>query len=762
MRRGFETSSIYGHAHPRLPNLIATSWPARIFGFDQAASRVVGLTLRQWVWVGIAASAAFQVLLSLLYFAEFKTQAGDLGTFMQAFSSVSHGLFFWETPTHARFGTASLVNVHFSWVVFAVAPVYGAFPSATTLFVIQALVLSLAAVPLHALATLVTKSPKLGFLTAMLYLSWAPLYAGNPDSFHLETFVPIQLFSMFWAVFARRYQLALALGALASLTLDGIAVFPFLTGVFFLTYPLQAAYRKWRNESLSSPQAASWFAATSARLRSAYTILRSWLRMPIVRASLGLMFVALLAFLAMRLLEAHLPAWLGLAGQSLPVARIVGFGLGNIATDSSSKAIFWILLFATVGFLPLLSIRTMILTVPWVIYTLLESQHSWYTITEAHVTVIAFPLFIGAAFGLRRFASAQPVPANAALPMLAQTSGMLDSRHHMRANRMGVLGRRPSRGGIAGIAIILLLSTIVLNLCLNPLNPIAQEVVPAVHQVALGGSVYRLSYPPSPSWMNVVALAKLVPATAPVIVWVQLYPLLTSDPYAYPTNLISYGFLPFNQTALPEYILAPGTSTPTLNHLIPGLATEVWNQSMFGVRAWVEQSSLGSVFLWERGYSGKAESIGPTSFNTVIFTAGTTLQTGPAGYHSTALQNGKLVSVVRSDPGSTGLMWKVIGHGAMRPGTYRIEITAELPYLASCSSSPSQERVLDISSGIPGPTLAVSAAFIRADFPCGQWTTLDTPFTLQEPVPGWYLNGFRDSAGIGQELVVSSVAVIAD
>src|SRR5579859_2096968 len=213
-----------------------------LFGFGRGQPRLWLLSPRQWAWLWVTLSAAFQIFLAELTELEFRQQA-DIGIFIQAITSNGNGRLFWATSPYLRFGTVSLLNVHFSWVVFAVYPIYTWIPVQLTLFVLQAMVLSLAALPLGKLASRISGSWKTGLLAVGLYLAWAPMYAGMPNSFHLEAFLPIEFFFLVLFWYDGRYIAGLLVAVMAGFTLDVAPILTGLIGVMFLTYPIEGALR---------------------------------------------------------------------------------------------------------------------------------------------------------------------------------------------------------------------------------------------------------------------------------------------------------------------------------------------------------------------------------------------------------------------------------------------------------------------------------------------------------------------------------------
>jgi uncharacterized membrane protein len=724
-----------------------------------------GVRYGSWLLLLVVLSAAAQLVLSALYYLELNTQSGDLGIFLQAFWSTGHGWVFWETPDFASKGVPSLLSVHFSWVLFLLFPVFYFAPSAFTLFAAQAVALALAAVPLYRLTSLVTGSYGKALLAAGLYLAWAPLYAGNPDSFHLESFLPVQLFVVFLLWLRGRYDAGIAVATLAAFTIDGAGIFTFLTGLFFLSFRLQVALREAGLDPVENirslwPEYLHRAGPVPVRRRTSLlsasrAAASAALRDRAVWGCLALMGVSAGVFFAMRFLESSFLSWIGVAGQSLSITRVVGFSFANIAYATGQKTIFWFLMLATVGFLPLLYPRTWILLVPWIGYTFCEAQPSWYSITFHYVSVAAFPLFIGVAYGLRRFR----VPQDSARPAVNQTAGPTPVTPF---STQGVpflaegIRRRRRRVSRAYVALLVLIAV---NVMLTPFNPLMDSVVAPGYPAEFLGRPYSVLPFDGTGWNSVLGLTSLIPQNATILTQIQFFPLLNTHPWAYPTTLTSHQYLPFNSTILPEYLLGAGTSGPQFNHYIPDLSRMMWNQSDYGVRAWVQTTNVGSVFLWQRGYSGPAQTFGPIVYSRVDYRIGSSILNGVAGQVSSVPHNGSDLTVVESLPNSSGLVWSSLHSGALPPGTYVVILTSELVASANCSGIPPDAAAIGLAGGIPGYSPPLVRIVIDArQLSCGQFTAIAVPFTIDHPVPGWFLDGYQPNPG--QSFALASLSLV--
>lgn len=137
-----------------------------------------------------------------------RKEAFSVGIFQQAFWYTDrwfagHGVPMGVTYSTRDASLHSQFGIHFSPLLMALAPIYRLRPQASTLLVLQALALGLAALPLAALTR-----RKLGPLGAAgVGVAWLlhPTVLGAPlNGFHDMAFAPVFLFLAFWALEGRR------------------------------------------------------------------------------------------------------------------------------------------------------------------------------------------------------------------------------------------------------------------------------------------------------------------------------------------------------------------------------------------------------------------------------------------------------------------------------------------------------------------------------------------------------------------------------
>ena len=160
----------------------------------------------------------------------------DLSINQQALSSTIHSnqpYPFYEATNCGRDGRCSFLLVHPVFLAYAMTGPYALWPSPFTLFAIQDLALALAALPLFAIARIVTQSNRLSVAIAGVYLVWLPAFTGI-FSFHWEAFIPLEFFLIFWLWLTHRYRWAIPVVLVACVTLEVMPVLLFFLAVYFL------------------------------------------------------------------------------------------------------------------------------------------------------------------------------------------------------------------------------------------------------------------------------------------------------------------------------------------------------------------------------------------------------------------------------------------------------------------------------------------------------------------------------------------------
>jgi len=728
----------------------------------------------------------------------------DLSINQQALSSTLHSNHpypFYESVNCGRDGRCSFLLVHPVFLAYAVAAPYAVWPSAFTLFAIQDLALALAALPLYAIARRVTQSPRLAVVIAGVYLVWLPAFSGI-FSFHWEAFIPLEFFLFFWLWLTERYRLAVPVVVVAYLTLEVMPILLFFAALYFLIPWLIPLGRLLRTEV---PRIAQGDVPISAPFRAVIAQCALALRSrPRLLASLYLLIGSATAYLLLHGFVTNGGPLLGLpalpAKYVIPITRPVYaavFTVKNLETAWQAKLVFWLVIYGTLAMLPILAPRTLVLAVPWIILSLFATS-GYYRMGDQYAFVTAAVVFIGFVYGVARLKRwAETVPTEAESPsrpgsetegVLRRTQEILDKLERLEppppptpnaaggpgspalsASELSAWWSRRRR--VARVALtVVLVGVIAFNLFLNPLNPLAAPLKvdrPFVPQSALGltGGLSTTDY------NHLQTLVRMMGADAVVAASPMLFTFVANDPYAYPL-LAGMDFpLPFNTSATQYVFLVDrgGTLFPK-QVMVAGptgvaipLKEAIYNDSFFGVRAWVPSTYIGGLLLFQRDYGGATEVVGapPPSFENATYVAGGGLSTGPAGVlvGNTTSQSGVVIESgsVSGKPlkRETGEVFS--GPGViLQEGAYSVTVALRggnvtLPR----GSGPSLPAVTLDYSGfqVRLGTIVLDTAALNST----AWRTFTFNFSLSYPVLDFTLSGMNRHSSYGFQVEYISI-----
>ena len=163
--------------------------------------------------------------------ANFGTWSYDMGIYDQAIWLVSRG-----GNTFMSVRGLDVWGHHVNLIFYALVPLYwlGAGPS--TLYVVQAAMLSLAAVPTYLIARDRFKSPWMGLVFAVVYLLYAPVNWISWAMFHPEALVITPFLFAWWFASRQRWGWYLAMVLLALSTREDTALAVIMMGIVLLVH----------------------------------------------------------------------------------------------------------------------------------------------------------------------------------------------------------------------------------------------------------------------------------------------------------------------------------------------------------------------------------------------------------------------------------------------------------------------------------------------------------------------------------------------
>ncbi len=702
--------------------------------------------LRPYWWVlGIAIVAYFSAsfFLSSIRYTGFYAENWDLGIGMQALWSATHGRPFFNAGSYETLGVPTFFQVHPSFLLFPLAAVYAVAPSAYTLFGVQSAAAALAAVPLFCLTRSITGSPRKALWAAVLYLAWTPLLASNLYDFHLELFLPVGLFSMFYFWHERRFVWAGAFAVLAMLTLEIGPLFVAMTAIFFALPPIRASLRRIRSGRTSEPPASG---LPVSRRGLSYR-LRAWRVRPIT-PSLALLGLAVVVYLLLRLLQGPWVAFI-LGPQVVPsgqnwgyTASSFGLSLSNLPVAFETKLTYWFLAFGLLLFIPLLYPRALILAAPWLVFTLFSADPNYAEIGYQYGAVAAYPVFVGLAYGLDR------LPLTSIRRIAAE---WVRGTGRNPAARPFSLERRPtsaSRLVTAG-----LLGVLAVNLLLSPVNPWTMS--PHIPESNTPG--YWVTYSPGAGYPEVARVAGLIPPGAYLLASTDLFVFVANDVHAY--SMLWYPanppFLPFNSTNLPPFVFVSQVQVPNIpSWLRPNLGSN----GPYGLLAYVPVTAVGTVSLYELGYSGLPLQVGAAEWKNLSVDA-QHLRLGPAGRLSAPTSNGS-ADVVSNVPGGTGLMW-FAPYDTLLPGSYVVSLRVRVVLAYPSIPAPvSPVAYVDTWGSIQDPTATGTLLSYNASSSATGFSTFLLTFTTSVVLYDVTIRGFALQPQVQVELSALNVTAL--
>ena len=240
-----------GHAFLTLGMVLATALVAYV-----AASQI-GLTLsgddmaaRLWRRPGrgsgllvagvlALAYAVFMSLLTVSHHNAFQTHAFDLGIHDQAIANILR--LGWMRTTLYSEHAINYIGDHFSPILYLVAPFYALRPDASTLLILQSVVLAAGAIPVYLLARHRLRSTMVAVSLAAVYLLFPALHGVNTFDFHQIALATTPLLFALYFLDTGRDRLFLVFLFLALISKEEVALTVAAIGAY--VFLVQRRYR---------------------------------------------------------------------------------------------------------------------------------------------------------------------------------------------------------------------------------------------------------------------------------------------------------------------------------------------------------------------------------------------------------------------------------------------------------------------------------------------------------------------------------------
>jgi uncharacterized membrane protein len=180
------------------------------FGVYRPAVVLADARRRRWcaviVGVAVAGYVVYMMFFTLRQHAKFNTYNWDLGQLDNEFYNALHGRPFRCTPLFREPNNWAELRDHATFSVYALLPFYALHPAASTLLVLQCLLLGLGAIPLYRFASR-RLSPQLAALVTLTYLVYPPMHGAQFFDFHFQPVAAAFILAAIDAFDARRMRL---------------------------------------------------------------------------------------------------------------------------------------------------------------------------------------------------------------------------------------------------------------------------------------------------------------------------------------------------------------------------------------------------------------------------------------------------------------------------------------------------------------------------------------------------------------------------
>jgi len=680
--------------------------------------------------------------------ANFFTTNWDLGVNQQMLWTTTHGQLLYETGDLEFYGVHSFLQVHSAYLALLIAPIYSAVPVPETLFAVQAVAFAASAVPLYFIAKPILRRRIFLYGGVVIYLINFAVLSALLYDFHWEAFIPLEFLSFFLLVQRRRFALSLVPLLAGMLTLE---VFPFLAGgvvLFFVMERLSSGKWSWKRVLTDKDN----------------------------RVLGGLLVLAGATYVVLRLLQyLVIPHLLGVSGSTArATSSLTSFlSFSATATTLGHTGLYWLLILACLGFLPILSPKHLILTLPWFVEStfftpLFASQFGYqYALIAMAGVSVAFVYGLG---NLESSTLASPIRAGVALVLVAEVAGLAmfaatregsrtllsgavaaplwaalvcgplvvlvltwgDWRRRMRNPTARERPRlRWTRRADAPLLVGLLAVLVVFNMAMSPLNTNNFE--------ATSYPGYSFQWGENPVAPQMAWVTGYVPSNAVILASDNLFPYVANDPNAYaapwfvitPSSPVPY--FPFTPTNLPKFILVDTSQLPFLPAF---LQQDAFNRSVYGLVAYVYATGFpGTIYLFEEGYAQPAANRDVETPLANYYFSAANLSLGPEGRiaQSPTARFGNAIVSTNTPPhnGNNGIWYGP--YVTLLPGTYHIVFN--LTGVAPIATKPLLELDVGIySTGASIGNFASSVVYPGQLAPVG-WTNLEYNITLDKPYP---------------------------
>ena len=556
--------------------------------------------------------ALFTILvftISSLRYMDFLDLNWDMGINMQLLWTNTHGYLLFETADFETSGIRSFLQINSAYVAIPLSYLYRQFPSAYTLLLIQAIGISLSAIPLYYYSNLRLKNPNLTLLIVIFFLSCFAVISGVFYDFHWESFIPLEFFTFIFLIARRKYFLGAGLIVLGTVTLE---VFPFLAASYLL-YTLF-----FPRDALPNPVLEN---SNLTRDRLTYLFL--------------LIFSGIMYYAVMYIGGVLIPGFVGSPVTAVTSTHSISylFNFGINGSNLLHSTDYWLLLLMSMGFVPLIKPKSLIVIIPWMYWSSVAFPQYYTTQFGVQYGILAtivlmIPFIEGTMVLQHKDKLSEPNSLYIFLgPILLLIIGSVLFNYAIFVNHayllefsllFGAVGiitisiltlnpkvlfsfrKRYSNSKLAKKSLhLFLIIAIVASVFIGPLNPL--------NAMPEGTGGYSISYNVNPSYQYTTQITNITGHNSTVLSTDNLFVYVANNPNAYSffwyhKNYSSDQYFPFNGDNMPEYLLLDTSMMFTVPHYFYNSA---FNSTNYGLRLEISNNAYpGNIYLFEIGYRG--------------------------------------------------------------------------------------------------------------------------------------------------------------
>ena len=139
-------------------------------------------------------------------------------------------------------------------------------------------------------------------------------------------------------------------------------------------------------------------------------------------------------------------------GLNQPI-HAISFSLSTVTAALQQKLSYWLVLFATLGFIPFLAPRALVIIGPWFAFTFVGLGVGLHTLGNHYAFIAGAVLFVGFVYGLERlhrWSRSWRAPA----PVPVEEPGTPEDRGPTRWRKRPRTSRLPSRLGVGAATVV--------------------------------------------------------------------------------------------------------------------------------------------------------------------------------------------------------------------------------------------------------------------------------------------------------------------